>query len=77
MCSGEAGDELHRCLVCNCAKKKRSEVALHIAVDHMDLLVYVCHLCGHLGNNLYRMEKHMNGHGFTREKDKVAIASRF
>jgi len=32
---------------------------------------FTCHICNMKMNDLYLMERHMNGHGLTREEDKV------
>ena len=67
------GPATFNCVFCNYARRERSVLIQHIAVQHMTLLTFKCNLCDHLGDDLYKMEKHMNGHGYTREKDKVGI----
>ena len=61
------------CDLCGYVRREREVLIQHIAVQHMDLLTIKCNICPHLGNDVNKMERHMNIHGFTREKDKVSL----
>ena len=64
-------EDAYTCDLCGYVAKERIVLINHIASQHLDLMTIKCNICDHLGNDLYKMEKHMNGHGYTREKDKV------
>ena len=68
----EAENLNYKCKLCSTEKKEEKLIITHIATAHLDIATSKCQLCGYLSKSNMLMEKHLNGHGLTREIDKSA-----
>ena len=62
----------YKCKLCSTEKKEEKLIINHIASTHLNIATSKCQLCGYLSKSNMLMEKHLNGHGLTREIDKSA-----